>query len=510
MASRRRSIFVACQGTRGDVQPYVLVGLGLQRDGWDVLLGAPGEFREFVASAGLQFRDIGAAPTHAMYAAAAAAGGRQRPFAALRAGRALFDPPGGEPFAAPWFAAILDGARELQPDVLLLVFTSWCGAAAIPQLLGLPTRVVLSYPMPMAPTAEFMPAMAGAGYTACLGALNRAAWALSERAVVQGVHLGAARRILAGAVAREAAARRPLPGAAAVALDERMNAGALPTLFLWSPALLPRPADWPENHRVLGAPRSPPGSAPPRPLPAPLQAFLDAAAADKVPVVYVGFGSLGFFPPAHVTEILDACAEAVVKLSAERGGALRAVVQTALSSTPGRTCALSAAAAADPSILAFSESVDHASLFRQCALVVSHGGVGTVQAALAAGRPVLSVCCLPTSDQSFWADLCARRQLGPDWLWVQYLTAARLRDRLKDGLDNLERYAGNAALLAAAMAAEDGVGAAVRALNAEAAAARAGAAAAAPAMQAAAVALKPSPFAATPVRVTVAAGPAAA
>jgi sterol 3beta-glucosyltransferase len=365
--------------------------------------------------------------------------------------------------------------------------------------------------MPMMPTAEFLPAMAGAGYTACLGALNRAAWALSERAVVQGVHLAAARRILAGAVAREAAAARPLAaGAAAVQLDERMNAGTLPTLFLWSPALLPRPADWPENLRVLGAPRPPPGSAMPRPLPAPLQAFLDAAAADKVPVVYVGFGSLGFFPPARVTEILDACAEAVVKLSAERGGALRAVIQTALSSTPGRTGALSAAAAASPALLSFSESVDHAALFRQCALVVSHGGVGTVQAALAAGRPVLSVCCLPTSDQSFWADLCARRQLGPDWLWVQYLTAARLRDRLKDGLDNLERYAGNAALLAAAMAAEDGVGAAVRALNAEAAAARAGAAAAAPAMQAAAVALKPSPFAATPVRVTVAAGPAAA
>ena len=70
MAARRRSIFIACQGTRGDVQPYVLVGLGLQRDGWAVLLGAPGEFREYVASAGLQFRDIGAAPTHAVSSSA--------------------------------------------------------------------------------------------------------------------------------------------------------------------------------------------------------------------------------------------------------------------------------------------------------------------------------------------------------------------------------------------------------------------------------------------------------
>lgn len=63
----RKSIFITCQGTRGDVQPYVNLGLALVEEGWSVMIGAPPEFRNFVNQAGLEFSDIGQAPTHTMY-----------------------------------------------------------------------------------------------------------------------------------------------------------------------------------------------------------------------------------------------------------------------------------------------------------------------------------------------------------------------------------------------------------------------------------------------------------
>ena len=98
-----------------------------------------------------------------------------RGFAAAREARELFNPADGDPFTQTWFRRILDGCRATRPDVLLCVFTTWCGAAVIPHLLGLPTRVVLSYPRPMAPTSEFAVAMAGTGFSLCCNLFNRCA-----------------------------------------------------------------------------------------------------------------------------------------------------------------------------------------------------------------------------------------------------------------------------------------------------------------------------------------------
>lgn len=40
-----KSIFITCQGTRGDVQPYCNLGASLLERGWRVMLGAPAEFK---------------------------------------------------------------------------------------------------------------------------------------------------------------------------------------------------------------------------------------------------------------------------------------------------------------------------------------------------------------------------------------------------------------------------------------------------------------------------------
>ena len=56
----RRTALITVMGTRGDVQPFVALGLHLQRSrGWRVVLAAPPEFRSFVEGWGLEHEDIG-------------------------------------------------------------------------------------------------------------------------------------------------------------------------------------------------------------------------------------------------------------------------------------------------------------------------------------------------------------------------------------------------------------------------------------------------------------------
>ena len=366
---------------------------------------------------GIEFIDIGPAPSQAQYEQAVTDDAQRsrftRPMAAYTAAKDLYNPKEKPPFTLKWFQSIVDGCRELNPDILLLVFTSWSGAAAIPQLLGIPTRVVLSYPMPMSSTSEFSVSMAGTGYSLRWQWLNRLQWRISERMIVHKIHFEAAKRNLEIVCKQEAELGKELPGAGKVKLNSSLNILGLPALFAFSPALLPKPADWPANYRVIGQlGRKKSQLDTHKPLPIGLQSYLDDCRKKAHHVIYIGFGSLGFFPKEKVTGILDAAAAAVTQVAANHP--IRAIIQTTLSSTPGKTGELTAAGAGsspnERPYFTFSESVDHAALFPQTSLVVSHGGIGTVSTALASGKPVLSVCCLPTADQSFWADLCHLRK----------------------------------------------------------------------------------------------------
>ena len=468
---RKRSIFITCQGTRGDVQPYQHLGMALQRNGWSVTIGAPPEFGDFITSAGLRYINIGNSPTHTLYNKSVS-GGSSSPLKTYMEVKKFFNPSNQEPFTTEWFRRILHACRDIKPDVLILVFTAWCGAAVIPELLGLPTRVVASYPMPMAPSREFAVSMAGSGYSMHFHFLNIMHWRFSELFIVQSIHLKAARRTLEIIKREEAEAGRSLPGAHTVKIDKSLNTSKLSSVFAFSPSLLPKPTDWPSNYHVIGQ-IDLKGSKDYQPLPEPLQEYLDKCRMSNFHVIYVGFGSLGFFPSEKVTEIFDVVAKTIEELA--RSMPVRAIIQTALSSTPGKSGRLSISSSdvtangeKEPAFFVFDDTVDHKALFPQVSLVVSHGGVGTIQAALSSGKPVLSMCCLPTSDQSFWADLASRRRLGPQYFWVKELSVARLMKGMQDGISNLEEYTQNAENIAKAMALEDGISRAMHILEEEA------------------------------------------
>jgi len=125
-----------------------------------------------------------------------------------------------------------------------------------------------------------------------------------------------------------------------------------------------------------------------RPLPADLEAFLDAG----TPPVYVGFGSM----PVHASnDVIPAVIKAV------RAQGRRAIVSRGWADLglvdDGDDC------------FAVGEA-NHQALFRRVAAVVHHGGAGTTTTAAWAGAPQVVVPQL--ADQPYWAGRVADLGIG--------------------------------------------------------------------------------------------------
>ena len=125
-----------------------------------------------------------------------------------------------------------------------------------------------------------------------------------------------------------------------------------------------------------------------RPLPAELEAFLDAG----TPPVYVGFGSM----PVRDAEDVTRAAVAAVRAQGRR----------ALLSTGWADLAL---IDDQDDCLAVGE-VNQQALFRRVAAVVHHGGAGTTTTAARAGAPQVVVPQIV--DQPYWADRVAALGIG--------------------------------------------------------------------------------------------------
>lgn len=278
-------------GTRGDVQPYLALALALMRSGHAVMLAGPQQFAGFVESRGAPFTALPAGFLDLLetpQGKAAIAGGR-----AFSGGLKLLKdvrPLMRELFDAEWRAA-----AAFSPD-LIVHHPKSLASPHIAEKLGLET--ILASPLPgFTPTSAFPSPLLP---FRSLGPLNRA----SHRLAMQG---------------GQTLFRRTIAGwrAAALGLDGA-GAGRAPvrTLYAYSPAVLPRPADWPADVCVSGYwPLDEPWAPP-----ADLAAFLRAG--DKP--VYVGFGSMPGVDPHRLTEmVVEALAKAGRRgVLATGGGAL--------------------------------------------------------------------------------------------------------------------------------------------------------------------------------------------
>jgi UDP:flavonoid glycosyltransferase YjiC (YdhE family) len=149
------------------------------------------------------------------------------------------------------------------------------------------------------------------------------------------------------------------------------------TLIATTAVLCPRHPDWGENIQVSGFlnPPKPPASWQ---MPPKLGAFLEAGE----PPVYFTFGSL---TPFNTEESIRLFIEAAKKAG------VRAIIQSNWEAFPF--------AEETPDIYK-AQSIPHENIFPHCAMIVHHGGSGTTQSSLMAGKPSLVVA--HGFDQSYW------------------------------------------------------------------------------------------------------------
>lgn len=218
------------------------------------------------------------------------------------------------------------------------------------------------------------------------------------------------------------AARREVFGAA----PRRRMWDGYPVLYGCSPALIPRPRDWPQNAELCGAWHLPPERAwqPP-------QSLAEYLAAGEAPI-YIGFGSMAGFDRARLLgALIDAAGSRRVLFYPGWSG-------VDLSQLP-------------PNFYVLGDT-PHDWLFPRTSLIVHHGGAGTTHAAARSGVP--SVVVPFAGDQFFWADRVEKAGIGTACTGVADVDANTLLKLFEKAATPAIRKQARA--VAAAMRAEDG------------------------------------------------------
>jgi UDP:flavonoid glycosyltransferase YjiC (YdhE family) len=248
--------------------------------------------------------------------------------------------------------------------------------------------------------------------------------------------------VMRRALSPRIAVQREALGLAPERFDASRAGPRRPVLLAVSPSLFVRPDDWSEHIAMTGFLTLAAEESAWRPDAA-LGAFLDRGAP-----VFASFGSM--------FSLNDDLARTSVRVfvDAARRAGVRVVVQ----------CARPIAEGIDPGDdVFFIERAPHGALFPRCSLIVHHGGAGTTQSALRAGRA--SVVVPHAADQFYWGDALYARGVAAKPLLRTRLDAKALAARIRWALDRPALTA-RAEELARDIAREDGLAQTVAAIEA--------------------------------------------
>jgi sterol 3beta-glucosyltransferase len=401
-------VAVTTFGSEGDVRPYVALAQGLRHAGFDAYLVAAAPFSGRAAAAGVPFRDSGMRWDQEISRELFTRSLRMR--SRFSQTRTFFH--GCTPLLRPAISQTIDATADA--DLFVTHHLDICGYAAAvrhgrPRIAGCLMHQVL-------PTSVASPTGADLG-----APLNRLLSSVLRRGFSAATDLGF----------REFMKAAGLPCKRHLLLDQTHS--ALLTLVGVSPALIPSDPSWRGRYHVTGFWYLDEPSFTPEDR---LRTFIDAGEAPLL----VSFGSMP---------------------SLDEKSARRAVVEA----LDGRRAVLQSRAAVDwgtlpGSILPVGE-VAHDWLMPRVTCVVHHGGIGTVAAALRAGRPQVIVWHM--ADQPLWATLLHRRRLASKPISHHAMTSARLRRAIRQATED-EEFRQRAAQVAARIAREDGVANAVKAV----------------------------------------------
>jgi len=389
-------ILIATYGSRGDVQPYVALGKGLQDAEHDVTLGTSERFRDFVEHHGLAYGYM----NDELLSIIDTDQGREM----LENTTNLFDvvkqnikmAKQVRPMQTAQMRETWEIAQNFRPDFIL--YHPKAGAAPhIAEKLGI--GCALATPIPMfVPTAE-RPFIV-------LPNLNLGGWynRLSYKIInsLTGFYLGRYIKDFRGDIG--------LAPLKKFDFLKTADGRDIPVLHALSEAVLPRPADWPDSAHITGYWFLDRESdwTPPRDL----LTFLEKGA----PPVYVGFGSMAGRSPQLLAETV---------MEALQFAGVRGIIATGWGSL---------APDALPDSILKIESTPHDWLFPRVSAVVHHGGAGTTAAGLRAGKPSIIVPFF--GDQPFWGRHVHSLGAGPKPIPRKKLSAHNLAMAIREATSN--------------------------------------------------------------------------
>jgi sterol 3beta-glucosyltransferase len=403
-------VLIAAAGGRGDVAPFTGLGTAIQAAGHSVTITSNDQYESLVEGCGLEFRPLPG--THGMFEDPRWLQGSGGPVSAVRLIRLLSE------HMRTLHKAILAVARQDAADVLALTGMTTLVGYRVAEGLGLPgMRLLLQ---PMHPTAEFPPSFVSGRSFGRLG--NQVAGTATSAALALGM-AGPARQLKRDLGLPRRGTREALLG--------QPDARRWPAFHGFSPAVVPRPGDWPDGYQVTGYwwPQRPAAWIPPTDL----EEFLQSGP----PPVFFGFGDM---TPEDPRELID------LATAAGRQAGMRQVIQagqTGLTPAGGRP-------AGDSIVIG---DVPHHWLFPRMAAVVHHAGGGTAAAGLRAGVPAVTVPVL--ADQPFWAARLASLGAAPPPIPHKQLSVTALAAAIRDAVA-IPSYRTQAETLSRRLDREDG------------------------------------------------------
>lgn len=410
------NITILTYGSRGDVQPFLPLSLGLMARGHRVILAAPPRFQNLVEEHGITFSSLAGDPEDLSRRF------NDSGFNFIKQVRDMMS------------HAVEIGAEMLRKteaacrdaDLIIHTFAHTVGAHTLAREKNIPDIHIQTFPM-FAPTGDYpnvtMPDLK-------LRTLKRLTHVASKRITWWTSTFGFEQvRRRAGLPKR----KLYFP------FDDDPLRPPTPILCAWSPSILPPSNDWTSNVHVTGyyffgseAAYQPPDE---------LRNFLDAGE----PPVCVSFGSM----VNRNAEKIDRCVREALTRTGQRGIIL---------SGWGRVDQPSSKE------LLYLDAAPHDWLLPRCKLVIHHGGAGTTSAGLRAGVPNI---VLPfTADQPFWGRRVHAVGAGPKPIPVKNLSVEKLMEAIVEAEEDAIRK--RAQDTGQRIRSEDGVGRAVELIESHA------------------------------------------
>jgi sterol 3beta-glucosyltransferase len=410
----KKPVVLLTTGTRGDLQPILALARALHEDGVPTRVATDSAFHPWVSQYDLPFTPVDGNPSMVLarpgYQSALTYDGNLL--------RSLAESQRYLQAARPVYNQMLHSAWEAcQGAGALVVSLPTLWGAYIAKALGIPYLFALL--QPLSRTAAFQCSLFPVSLPDW-APLNRISYFLVEQAIWLPW-----RRLLNQWLRSEL----HLPPAPFTGPASRLYEKGVFVLHAISPSIVPRPKDWPTNHRLTGF-----WTLDPAPAWQPPADLVDFLAAGPAPL-YFGFGSGGLHRQQAAVEAI---------LQALDHTSSRAVIQLPPELFPHSL---------DTRRVTFSDNIPHTWLFPYCAGAVHHGGAGTTAAALRAGIPSLIVP--QASDQFFWARRVQSLGAGPVPIPQYALDGSKLTAGLRWLSDDLN-LTENARRLAAAIQREGG------------------------------------------------------